>query len=78
MLPGQMMPRYMSQLASVKDGPKNLPLKFGQNQVSNNWDDAGLTLKDAYAWLCIILLDFVSLCISLFDSEWFSLTLSDF
>ena len=33
MLPGQMSPR---QLASVKDGPRNLPLKFGQNQVSNS------------------------------------------
>ena len=24
------------QMASVKDGPRNLPLKFGQNRVSNN------------------------------------------
>ena len=22
----------------IKDGPRNLLLKFGQNQVSNNWD----------------------------------------
>ena len=30
----------MSQwhLESVKDGPRNLPVKFGQNRVSNNWD----------------------------------------
>ena len=34
MLPGQMSPW---QLASVKDGPRNLILKFGQNQVSNSW-----------------------------------------
>ena len=33
MLPGQMSPR---QLLSVKDGPRNLPLKFGQNRVSNS------------------------------------------
>ena len=26
------------QLAFVKDGPRNLLLKFGQNQVSNSWD----------------------------------------
>ena len=25
-------------MISVKDGPRNLPLKFGQNQVSNRWD----------------------------------------
>ena len=35
MLPVQMSPW---QLASVKDGPTNLPLKFGQNGVSNSWD----------------------------------------
>ena len=37
MLPGQMSPR---QLASVKDGPRNLPLRFGQNQVSNSLEQA--------------------------------------
>ena len=26
------------QLASVKDGPRNQLLKFGQIQVSNSWD----------------------------------------
>ena len=35
MLPGQMSPW---QLASAKDCPKSLPIKFGQNQVSNSWD----------------------------------------
>ena len=39
MLPGQMSPW---RLVSVKDGPKNLPLKFGQNWVSNNWDIADM------------------------------------
>ena len=29
-------------LASVKDGPWNLPLKFGQNWISNNWDIADI------------------------------------
>ena len=40
MSPGQMLPGQMSlwQLASVKDGSRNLPLKFSQNQVSNTWD----------------------------------------
>ena len=33
MLPGQMSPR---QLGCVKDGPRNLCLKFGQNLVSNS------------------------------------------
>ena len=33
MLPGQMLPGQMSlwQLESVQEGPRNLPLKFGQN-----------------------------------------------
>ena len=35
MLPGQMS---LWRLASVKDGPRNIPLKFGQNRVSNSWD----------------------------------------
>ena len=26
------------QMAHVKDGPRNLPLMFGQNQVRNSWD----------------------------------------
>ena len=36
---GQMLPGQMSlwQLASVKDGPGNLLLKFDHNQVSNSW-----------------------------------------
>ena len=36
MSPGQILPGQMSswQLASVKNGPKNQILKFGQNQVS--------------------------------------------
>ena len=35
MLPGKMSPW---QLASVKDIPRSLPLRFGQNRVSNSWD----------------------------------------
>ena len=35
MLPGQMS---QWQMASVKDGPRNLPLKFGQNRATNSWD----------------------------------------
>ena len=34
MLPGQMS---LLQLASVKDGPRNLLLKFDYNQVRNSW-----------------------------------------
>ena len=36
----QILPGNMSQwqLASIKEGPRNLPLKFGQNRVSNSWD----------------------------------------
>ena len=30
------------QLASVKNGPRKLPLKFGQNRVSNSWDIADI------------------------------------
>ena len=42
MLTGQMLPGQMSlwQLGCVKDGPRNLRLKFGQNRVSNSWDIA--------------------------------------
>ena len=38
MLSGQMLSEQMSRekLASVKDGPRNLPLKFSQNRVSNS------------------------------------------
>ena len=44
MLPGQMLPGHMSlwQLASVQDGPRNLLLKSGQNQVRNSWDIADI------------------------------------
>ena len=35
MLTGQMSPW---RLGCVKDGPRNLRLKFGQNRVSNSWD----------------------------------------
>ena len=44
MLIGQMIPRQMSpgQLVSVKDGLRNLPLKFGQNPVINSWDIADI------------------------------------
>ena len=40
MLQGQMLSGQMSplQLKSVQDCPRNLNLKFGQNQVSNSWD----------------------------------------
>ena len=42
MLLGQMLPIQMLlwQFESVQDGPGNLPLKFGQNKVSNSWDIA--------------------------------------
>ena len=33
---------FPGQLASVKDGPRNLPLKFGHDQVSNSWDIADI------------------------------------
>ena len=41
---GQMFPGQMSlwHMESVKDGPRNLPLKFGKNQVSNSWDIADI------------------------------------
>ena len=44
MLPGEMLNGQISlwQLASVKDGSRNLSLKFGQNQVSNSWDIADI------------------------------------
>ena len=40
MLPGQMLPGQMSLwgLASVKNGPRNLPLKFGPNPATNSRD----------------------------------------
>ena len=39
MLPGQMSPR---ELKSIQYGPRNLPIKFGQNRVSKSWDIAGI------------------------------------
>ena len=30
------------QLESVQGGPRNLPLKFGQNRVNNSWDIADI------------------------------------
>ena len=30
------------QLASTNVGPRNLPLKFGQNWVTNSWDIADI------------------------------------
>ena len=38
-LPVQMLPWH---LESVKDGPRSLPLKFGQNRVSISWDIADI------------------------------------
>ena len=40
MLPGQMLSGQMSswRMEFLLDVPKNLPLKFNQNQVSNIWD----------------------------------------
>ena len=39
-MPGQILPGQMSpwQLESVLDVPRNLPVKFHQNRVSNSWD----------------------------------------
>ena len=39
---GQMLPEQMSlgHLEYVKEGPRNHPLKFGQNRASNSWDIA--------------------------------------
>ena len=39
MLPGQMS---LWLLESVKDGPRNQTLKFGQNRASNSWDIADI------------------------------------
>ena len=30
------------QSCPVKDGPRNLPLKFGQNRMSSSWDVADI------------------------------------
>ena len=63
-IPGQMFPGQMSpgQLESVKDGPRNLLLMSGQNQISNSWDipdkdkcrqDKGCIDKcDLTVWIC--------------------------
>ena len=40
--PGQMLPGQMSKLQSVLYVPRNLPLKFHQNQVINSWDIANI------------------------------------
>ena len=40
MMPGQILPGQMSlwQLESVLDVPRNSPLRFHKNRVSNSWD----------------------------------------
>ena len=47
-----MLPWQMSlwELASVKEGPRNLHLKFGQNRVSISWNipDMDKCLQDKY------------------------------
>ena len=47
MLPVQMLPW---QLESVLDVPKNLPLKFHQNRVSNSWDIADIE----FVWVVVV------------------------
>ena len=46
MSPEQMLPGQMSlwQLESVLDVPRNLPLKFHQKRVANNWDIADIDI----------------------------------
>ena len=44
MLPG---PMSLSQLEFVQYGPRNLPLKYGQNRVSNSSDIAEID----FAWV---------------------------
>ena len=48
MLHEQMLPW---QLESVLDVPRNLPVKFHQNQVSNSWDIAKLSSSWLVKWL---------------------------
>ena len=47
MFPGQMLPGQMSlwKLASDRYGPRNLSLKFGQNQATNSWDIADVEFQ---------------------------------
>ena len=58
MLPGQMLPGQISlwQLESIQYGPGNLPLKFGQNRVSNSWDIADIE----FVWVGGVQSNFVS------------------
>ena len=53
MLPGQMLFGQMStwQLESVLDLPRNLPLKFHQNRVSNSWYIADLKVPCGEWWV---------------------------
>ena len=51
MLPGQMSPWHM---ASVKDGSRNLHLKFGQNWFSYSWDIADI-IRANVAWINVTL-----------------------
>ena len=47
-----MLPRQLSllQLKSAQDGPRNLPLEFGQNRVSNNLDIADIE----FVWWVVV------------------------
>ena len=54
MSPWQMLPRQMSQWQwqynSVQNGPRNLPLKFGSNRVSNSWDITDIEFLWVVGW----------------------------
>ena len=56
MMSGQISPW---QLASSKEGPSNLPVKFGQNWVSNSWDIVGVE----FPVVVVIVFDVVGLVI---------------
>ena len=52
--PGRMLPGKMSlwKLAIVHDDPRKLPLKFGQNLVSNSWDN--VDIEFVWWWVCSV------------------------
>ena len=55
---GQMLPEQMSlwHLEYVKKGPRNQPLKFGQNRASNSWDIADIKFAMVGGgWVCKVI-----------------------
>ena len=56
MSPGQMFygQSFTVAFGNIQDGPRNLPLKFGQKRVSNSWDIVNIEFFLGW-WVCKVI-----------------------